>query len=62
MKAPPNPNDIRLACLQIQASWTRRQEWSHAGKPSRRWVPPVVGVRDMAAAVNEETEDERDER
>lgn len=37
----PTPEEIRAACLEIQATWTRKEEWQrggHAGRP--RWILP----------------------
>lgn len=52
-RTPPSPQEIRLLAADIQATWTRRQEWRRAGRPSRRWSVPVVPLAEMAAAAGQ---------
>lgn len=49
----PTPLEIRLRCREIQKKWKARQEWVHAGKPTRTWTAPTVRTSDLTAAARE---------
>jgi hypothetical protein len=55
----PSPHEIRRLAAAIQATWTPRQRWSRAGKPTRRWKVPVVPLAELAAAAVQMIGDDR---
>jgi len=55
----PTPQEIRLRCREIQRTWTRREEWTRAGRPRRTWTAPTVRTADVLAAAGQIAGDER---
>jgi hypothetical protein len=54
----PTPKDIRQACEQIQAGWSKRERAKRAGQPrSERWTPPNIRLSLVLESVNEERAD-----
>ena len=54
----PTPRDIRQACEQIQAGWSKRERAKRAGKPrSARWMPPSIQLSGILDSVNEDRAD-----
>ena len=51
----PTPQDIRRACEEIQATWSPRERARrYRGPCAARWTPPLIRLRDLVEAIEEE--------
>lgn len=51
----PTPKDIRRACEEIQATWSPRERARrYRGPRAAGWTPPMIRLRDLVEAINEE--------
>jgi hypothetical protein len=58
-RLPPSPREIRQRAREVRATWSPRQRWSRAGKPSRRWSVPVAARDELAAAAGQMRAEDR---
>ena len=51
----PTPKEIRRACEEIQATWSPRERARrYRGPGAAGWTPPMIRLRDLVDAINEE--------
>ena len=51
----PTPREIRQACEEIQATWSPRERARrYRGPRTAGWTPPMIRLRDVVEAINEE--------
>ena len=51
----PTPKDIRRACEEIQATWSPRERARrYRGPCAAGWTPPMIWLRELVEASNEE--------
>jgi hypothetical protein len=51
----PTPKEIRRACEEIQATWSPRERARrYRGPSAAEWTPPLIRLRDIIEALNEE--------
>lgn len=56
LRAAPTPKEIRRACEEIQATWSPRERARrYRGPCAAEWTPPLIRLRDIIEAVNEES-------
>jgi hypothetical protein len=54
----PTPKEIRRACDEIQATWSPRERARrYRGPCAAGWTPPMIRMRDLVEAINEERAD-----
>lgn len=55
-KRDPTPNEIRLRCLEIQATWTDKVREDRHWKKQQEWVVPIVDIHSDGVALPDEPE------
>jgi len=51
----PTPTEIRRACEEIQATWSPQERARrYRGPCAAGWTPPMIRLRDLVEALNEE--------
>lgn len=51
----PTPKEIRRACEEIQATWAPRERARRHREPcAAGWTPPMIRLRELVEAINEE--------